>query len=305
MPLFRKNTTVGLEMSGQVLRAVRIQHRQGRPRLLALEKQDLPTSSPDALTTDGPLWKMVKSGRSAGRVVVNVPGSAAIIRKIQVEVSEMGHLQDWAMWEARQYLPAPLEEYFIDFQKLRFHEESGFWDVLLVIARREVIWERTRLLKTINLKPAIMDADPLALQNAFEVNYPSAMEFPIALVNLERDLTTVVATRGGVPEGVSTMVTVSQGERLGQKIRSCLADLLRRMAKDNEAKERFGKVLLSGGASHLQDVANFLSTDGHLGIELADPFRELAILPVLREKLDQSYRASEFMLATGLALRRN
>jgi Tfp pilus assembly PilM family ATPase len=238
--------------------------------------------------------------------VVNVPGSATLVRKIQVETTEMNYLHDWVMWEAQQYLPAPLEEYVVDYQKLRLHEESGLWEILVVLARREAIRERTRLFKAVNLKPAIMDVDPMALQNSFEVNYPSVVDFPVAVVNLEGDLTTILATRGGVPEGVSTMVTPAESEELCRKINTTLADLLDRMIPEGgDRKEtRFGKVLFSGGGPHLPDVVNFLSSAGQLEVELADPFRELAILPALREKLDQSYRASEFMLATGLALRK-
>jgi Tfp pilus assembly PilM family ATPase len=304
MPLFGKNITVGLEVAGQVLRAVQIEHRQDRPRLLALETQDLPTSSPGVLTAEGPVWKVVKFGRRGGHVVVNVPGSGAFIRKIRVEASEMSCLRDWVMWEAKQYLPTPLEEYFIDFQKLRPGEESGLWEILLVAARRDAVSKRARLFQTVNLKPAIMDVDPLALQNAFEANYPGAVDFPVALVNLERDLVTIVATWGGVPEGVSNMAAAPEPEKLCEQIHNCVDDLLQRIGRDGGKWERFDKILLSGGGPHLKDVANFLSSDGKQKVELADPFRELTILPALRDKLDQSYLASEFMLATGLALRK-
>lgn len=297
---------MGLEMSSGVLRVVQVQHRQGRPRLLALEAQDLPPEFEDIPTRQGPVWNVIKSGRRGDRIVVNVPGSAALIRKIQVEGSEMNYLHDWVMWEAQQYLPAPLEEYVVDYQKLRVHEESGLWEVLVVLARREAIQERTRLFKLVNLKPTIMDVDPMALQNSFEVNYPSSVDFPVALVNLEGDLTTIMATREGVPEGVTTLATPSESEEICRKINTTLAHLLDRMSlgEGQEAERRFGKVLFSGGNPHLSDVVNSLSSEHELEVELADPFRELAILPAIREKLDQSYRASEFMLATGLALRK-
>jgi Tfp pilus assembly PilM family ATPase len=303
MPGFGKNITVGLELSGSVLRAVQVQHRQGRPRLLAIGAQELSDSSLNALTDQSPVWKVVRSGRRPGRLVVNVPGSAVVVRKIQVEDSEMNHLRDWVMWEIQQYLPGPSEEYFIDFQKLRTHQESGLWQVLVVLARRETVRERAHLFRSIDLRPAIIDVDPLALQNAFELNYPSAVDFPVALINLERDFTTLVATRGRVPEGISTISTPLESEELCQEIHASLGTLLQRVTADEEEERRFSKILISGGGPHLEAVVSFLSSHDGSEVELADPFRELTILPALMEQLDQSYRASEFMLATGLALR--
>ena len=304
MPLFGKDITVGLEISGRVWRGVQIEHDQVRPRLLALETEELPSKFPDALNTDGPIWKMARSCRKSGRLVVNVPGSVAMIRKVKVEASEMGHLRDWVEWEAQQYLSGPLEEYFLDYQRLRSHDESGLWEVMLVIARREAIRERTRLFEKVHLRPAIMDVDPLALQNAFEVNYPGAIDHPVALVNLEGDLVTLVATRQGVPESATSLSLDPDTAKLSQQIQAGLADLLKQIAPANEENAQFVKVLLSGGGPHLQDVANFLASQDELDVELADPFRELAILPTLREKLDQTYHVPEFMLATGLALRK-
>lgn len=304
MSLFGKNISVGLEMGSHVIRAVQIQHRQGRPRLLAAETQQYTASSTGALSTEGPAWQVVKLGHKAGRLVVNVAGSMALVRIVKVEASEMSNLRDWVRWEAQQYLAAPLEEYFIDFQKLRSHEESGLWEVLVVAARREVVRERARLFKAIDLKPAIMDADPLALHNAFEVNYPTHADSLVTLVNLERDVTTVLAIKGGGLQDVSTMETPEESEKLCQRIRACLDDVLQHVTPDQREGERLVKVLLSGGGPHMQEVLVALSSNSQMEVELADPFRELTIMPTLREKLDRSYRAPEFMLATGLALRK-
>lgn len=304
MPHFGKNITVGLELSDSVLRAVQVQHRQGRPRLLAIGAQELTNSSMDTLTAQSPVWQVIKSARRAGRLVVNVPGSAVVVRKIQVEDSELNHLRDWVMWEIQQYLSGPTEEYFIDFQRLRLHEESGLWQILVVLARRETIRERAHLFRSIDLRPAIMDTDPLALQNAFELNYPSAVDFPVALINLERDFTTMVATRGRVPEGVSTISTPVESEEFCQEVHTSLGNLLQLVSEDEKGEGQFSKILISGGGPHLEAVVDFLSSKGGSEVELADPFRELTILPALMEELDQFYRASEFMLATGLALRK-
>jgi Tfp pilus assembly PilM family ATPase len=303
MPLFGKDITVGLEMSGQILRAVCVEHRQDRPRLLALERQQLSGSSRDVSGAGGDIGRVLKYGRKTRRVVVNIPGSIVQLKKIQVEASEIDDLHDWVRWEAQQFLSGPLEEYFIDFQQLG-SRESGLLDILLVVARAEDVLDRARLLRSAQVKPSIMDADPLALQNAFEANYPGTHDLPVILVNVEEALTTLVATRDGIPEGTVSLPTTGEIQSFDHEVYTTLTRLAGRICHQQESEQHLCGVLLSGSEPHLQEMANFLSSREELKVELADPFRELAIVPELRNRLERDYRAPEFMLATGLALRR-
>jgi Tfp pilus assembly PilM family ATPase len=298
-----KDVTVGLELSGQVLRAVRIEHGQDRPRLLALERENLPDDSSIGLDITGSIWKVIKPGRGDCPVVVNIPGSSVQIKKVQVEAAELEYLNDWVRWEAQQYLSGPPEDYLVDFQKLESGEE-GLWEILLVMARADVVRERTDLFRTAGFQPAIMDVDALALQNAFEVNYPNILDLPVVLLNVERDYFTMIATRGGIPGDVATFRADRQDPSLCERLLTAISHLQNHWRPEGEAQVQVGKVLLSGDGSGLQEVKDFLSTQCGVEVEVADPFREMAILPILRERLAQVYRPEEFMLATGLALRK-
>lgn len=297
-----KKITVGLELSGQVIRAVCIDHSQDRPRLLALDQRDLPETVPDALAIPGTVGKLIRYGNKTRRIVVNIPGTSVHLRKIQIEASEVDHLDDWVRWEAQQYLPGPPEDYLIEYQKLN-SRPTDLQDILVVAARAEDVRQRARLFHAARLQPAIMDADPLALQNAFETNYPGWHDLPVLLVNVEETVITAVVTRSGLPEGALSMEIPSAQSLRTDEIDRIIDHFTARVRKEESSRPLAFKMLLSGGSSHLGEMANLLSAREGLEVEFADPFRELAVLPDLRSRLEERYRAPEFMLSTGLALR--
>jgi|GEM_PF-1803359 len=297
-----KNITVGLELSGQVLRTVCIEHSQDRPRLLALEQQHLPIKPPEDLNIRGVAGKMVKHGNKTRRIVVNIPGTSVHLRKIQVEASEANHLDDWVKWEAQQYLPGSPESYLVEYQRLNSHR-TDLLEILLVAARAEDVRRRARFFHAARLRPAIMDADPLALQNAFETNYPGWHDLPVLLVNVEETAITMVGTRSGLPEGALSLETPSQQVPQTDDVDRIIEQLKSRIRSEEGTQPSAFRMLLSGGSPHLGEMANLFSAREEMEVEFADPFRELAVLPDLRSQLEDRYRASEFMLSTGLALR--
>ena len=297
-----KNITVGLELNGQALRAVCIEHSHDRPKLLALAQQQFPQNTPAALNIRGDVGRMIKHGNKTRRIVVNIPGTSVHLRKIQVEISETNHLDDWVRWEAQQYLPGFPENYLVEYQKLS-SQRTDFQDVLLVAARAEDVRQRARIFHAAGLRPAIMDADPLALQNAFETNYPGWRDLPVLLVNIEEAAMTAVATRSGLPEGAISLEISSRQIQQVDDIGKIIEQLKDRIWSEGGPQPSAIKMLLSGGSPHLGELANLFSAREEMEVEFADPFRELAVLPDLRSRLEHRYHASEFMLSTGLALR--
>jgi Tfp pilus assembly PilM family ATPase len=297
-----KNITVGLEFSGQVLRAVCIEHSQDRPKLVALEQQRYPKNIPEALHIRGDAGRMIRNGNKTRRIVVNIPGISVHLRKIQIETSEANHLDDWVRWEAQQCFPGFPEDYLVEYQKLS-SQQADLQDVLLVAARAEDVRQRARIFHSAGLQPAVMDADPLALQNAFETNYPGWHDDPVLLVNIEETTVTAVATRSGLPEGALSLEMSSRQTPRMDDVHRIVEQLKSRIRGEEESRSSAVKMLLSGGSPSLGEMANRFSAEEEMEVEFADPFRELAVLPELRNQLEHRYHASEFMLSTGLALR--
>jgi Tfp pilus assembly PilM family ATPase len=299
---FGKNVTIGLELNGQMGRVVCLEHSQERPRLLALDRQDVADRPPDALFSGSMIGRLIKHGNKTGRVVVNIPGSAVHLKRIQVEASEKDRLDEWVQWEAQQYLPGSPEQYCIEYQKLSSHR-TDLLHVLLVAARVEDVHRRARIFHAARVHPAIMDADPLALQNSFEQNYPGFHHLPVLLTNVEEAMITLVATRSGIPEGIISVEIPPEKDWRADDVPEVVDQLKGKIQQTEDSPSTRVKMLLSGGGSRLGEVAHLFSAQEDMDIEFADPFRELAVLPDLRGRLERQYRPSEFMLVTGLALR--
>ena len=71
--------------------------------------------------------------------------------------------------------------------------------VLLVAAKRELVESKLRVLTDAGLSLAVVDVEAFALHNAFEINYPEAMEGVVGLVNIGHDVTNINILDNGVP----------------------------------------------------------------------------------------------------------
>ena len=70
---------------------------------------------------------------------------------------------------------------------------------MLVAAKRELVESKLRILTDAGLDPALVDVDAFALHNAFELNYPEAMQGVVALVNIGHEVTNINILDDGIP----------------------------------------------------------------------------------------------------------
>ena len=122
-----------------------------------------------------------------------------IIKKIQIERVKEQQARELMRWEAEQHVPFDMESVELDFQILDPMGDGVEMSVLLVAAKRELVEARLRILTDAGLSPALVDVDAFALHNAFELNYPEAMEGVVALVNIGHDITNINILEEGVP----------------------------------------------------------------------------------------------------------
>src|SRR5947209_9367700 len=87
-------------------------------------------------------------------------------------------------WEAEQHVPFDMESVELDFQILDPAADGLEMSVLLVAAKRDLIEGKLRLLTDAEVAPSCVDVDAFALHNAFELNYPDAMNGVVCLVNI-------------------------------------------------------------------------------------------------------------------------
>ena len=132
-------------------------------------------------------------------VVTAVGGRDVIIKKIQIDRVKEAQARELMRWEAEQHVPFDMESVELDFQILDPDGDGLEMSVLLVAAKRELIEAKLRLLTDAGSAPAIVDVDAFALHNAFEVNYPDAMNGVVGLVNIGHEVTNINILDDGVP----------------------------------------------------------------------------------------------------------
>ena len=74
-------------------------------------------------------------------------------------------------FEAQQNVPFPIDEVVWDYQ-IMGQQHAGNWDVVLVAMKSDQLTEVADSVSEGGLKPHIIDVAPMAVYNAFRVNYP-------------------------------------------------------------------------------------------------------------------------------------
>ncbi|MEX2178817.1 MAG: type IV pilus assembly protein PilM [Gemmatimonadaceae bacterium] len=207
MALFgRSKTTVGLDIGSGLIKVAVIDHSRKQPELTKVAIQPLVQDAivEGEVMDPGVVAEAIQAALSAAgvkskKVVAAVGGRDVIIKPIQIERVKEQQARELMRWEAEQHVPFDMESVELDFQILDPDDDGLEMKVLLVAAKRELVEARMRVLTDAGLEPVLVDVDAFALHNAFELNYPDAMQGMVALLNIGHDVTNINILEDGVP----------------------------------------------------------------------------------------------------------
>jgi type IV pilus assembly protein PilM len=191
------------------------------------------------------------------------------------------------------------------------------------------------LLVEAGLNPSVIDVDAFALHNAFEHNYPEAMDGVVALVNVGHEVTNVNLLERGVPiltreipfgsrkiredlqrerqltseeaedvvqgraglDGLERFVQ-ARADEVAVGIERAAAFLMTRQSGDG-----LGRIYLSGGGARIPGMTDALGE--RMGVEtmLVNPFERVPVHPEAGGSIRLEEAAPMFLLPLGLALR--
>ncbi len=343
MGLFgRKRTSIGLDIGSGFVKVVEVDHSGDQPEVSRVAMRAL---LPDAivegeimdygLISDTVQGLFQELGRKGADVVTAVGGHDVIIKKIQMDRMKENDAREVIRWEAEQHVPFDIKSVELDFQILNPHEEGLQMDVLLVAAKRELVDNKVGLLQDAGVNPVVIDVDAFALHNAFEFNYPEAMEGIIALVNVGHETTNVNILEDGVPILTRDIpfgsrriredlqrergLTAEQAEDVVQA-RETVDDLARfveasadevavgierasafLMTRDDG--ETLGQIFLSGGGARIPGMAEALGNRMNVETHLVNPFERVPVRPDATGEISIDEAAPMLLLPLGLALR--
>lgn len=278
---------------------------------------------------------------NANSVVTGVSGHSVIIKNIVLPPMSQEELEESIDWHAEEHIPYDLADVSLDYQITGTTSDSTY--VLIAACKRERIDNIRQAIQLAGKEPAIIDVDTFALQNCYELNYQPDESQVVTLLNIgastmnvnivkgTRSLFTRDITVGGsqftdvlqrslglsyqqaeaVKRGVTNAVEGIEEksiEPLMNNVTEIVAmeiqktfDFYRATTEDNHTVVQ--KILISGGGSKLQGLAQDLSARLELPVEVLDPFRNIK---VDSRRFDPAYLSEimpEMAVAVGLAMR--
>jgi type IV pilus assembly protein PilM len=343
MALFgRQKGSIGLDVGSGFVKVVEVDHSGGQPEVSRIAMRPL---QPDAIvegeimdyglvseTVSGLFEEMGFKGRS---VITAVGGHDVIIKKIEMDRMKESDAREVIRWEAEQHVPFDIKSVELDFQILNPSEQGLRMEVLLVAAKRELVDNKVGLLVDAGLNPAVIDVDAFALHNAFEHNYPEAMQGIVALVNIGHETTNVNILEDGVPiltrdipfgsrklrESLQRErgLTAEQAEDVvqGRERFLDLASVVDSSADEvavgierasaflmtRQSGEGLGRVYLSGGGSRIPGMVAALGHRMSVETHVVNPFERVPVRPDATSGVNLDEVAPMLLLSLGLALR--
>lgn len=338
--------SVGLDIGSHSIKICELtKTAKGGYKLLSLGSALMP---PDALE-DGALLDpdavarvittLVNNLKIKGRkVAISVSGYSVIVKKINLEVMTEKELEKHIHEEAEQYIPFDIDDVYLDFQDLKTNtDEEERTDVMLVAAKREVVDGYLNMLRTVGLKPVVVDVDAFALENAFEANF--SLRENVALIDIgaskmniniitngistlardvvlgSRQITEQIQSRLNLPYEDAEALKLGArpaGDR-HEELERIFADICRQWITElkraldfyasNYPDAPIDKMILSGGGARVSGLADFFSQEIGLTVETFNPF---AAAEVDTSAIDSAYLkaiAPQMALAAGLATR--
>ncbi len=343
--LGRRKPTVGLDIGSGLIKAVVIDHSKGEPELVKVGIAPLSTDAivegevmDPGIVADAIRDCLGMAEVKTKEVVTAVGGRDVIVKKIQAERVNEREAREVMRWEAQQHVPfEDMDAVELDFQVLDPYDETNSqMSVLLVAAKRDLVEAKLRLLSEAGLSPSIVDVDAFALHNAFELNYPDAMNGIVALVNIGHEVTNINVLDDGIPvltrdiavgtrrlredlqrergltaEDASALITGydrsphvdavldARVEELAVGVERAVAFLL----STAKAGTMLGSVYTCGGGARTPGLNDVFGRRMRIPVEQANPLANLQIRSGALDALVVDEVAPLLMLPVGLALR--
>ncbi len=339
---FGGKSTIGLDIGSGYLKIVQLKDLKGGYELELFEMLPLPPelivdgSIIDSLRLADSLKELARKAKVKSKdVVISMAGhSSVIIKRVALPDMSEEELYESIKFEAEQYIPFDIEDVNLDFQILGPKEEPGQMDVILVAVKRDIINEYLSVVKESGFNCQIVDVNPFALENIYEVNYEIETGKNIALVNIGASTINMNILKGGtsaftrdsaVGSNLHTEVLQREfnlaydvAERLkrGETVENISpqdAFSVMELASEeiigevNRSLEYFhediNEVVLSGGCALIKDFPKLLAEKIGVETKVMQPFKNIKI----PRKFDMTYIeevAPILAVAAGLALRR-
>ena len=233
------------------------------------------------------------------RAAVAVSCSAVITRIIELNASlSDAEMENQVIVEADQYIPYPLEEVAIDFERQRpSRKNEAMVEVLLAACKRENLDNRVEALEMGGFEAVFVDIEAYAMERAFRllcVQMGLDDKGIVAIMDIGATMTTMHILKDGV--SIYTREQGLGGARLSQAVQSCYglspAEAEEAMINDALPESHVTEVLAPFREEMVEQLSRslhfFFSSSQYNEIDLIVLAGGAAVTPGLAEKLQEA-----------------
>lgn len=280
--------------------------------------------------------KLASDLKMKGRqVVACLPEEEVASRVIRLPPLKDSEIRDALRFEAETFVPYPLDEVSIDYEIME-KDEMGRLSVFAIAARNDLIKNYIRLLKSVGMELIALESPAVAMRRV--LNISAISEGGIMMVDMGDKYSNliceikgnIVFTRSMAVGGESLTRAISinlgldmasaeeykkaygmKGGELEGKIKMAIEPVFVSMADEirkgmnyyaEERGEKIGLLVLSGGGANLPGLAEELTRQLGIEVQVIQPFLKIDSSKV-NAPIDLGAEGCRFSLAIGLSLR--
>jgi type IV pilus assembly protein PilM len=184
-------------------------------------------------------------------------------------------------------------------------------NVLLVASKKDIISDYTAVFAEAGVPLAVMDVDAFALQNIFELNYETAPDDVVALINIGASMTTINVVKGGmslftrdvqvgggqfsediqkqfaISSADAEQLKLSAGQQENERLQGVMKKLLDSFALEvrrslefynsTAADGKIEKIYLAGGSAKTVGLVDILKERLAIPVEIINPFKKVSV----------------------------
>ncbi|BAI81183.1 type IV pilus assembly protein PilM [Deferribacter desulfuricans SSM1] len=341
--MFKKRNVIGIDIGSNTVKMVELKSKKGGYELVKAVIEELPEDaiSEGSIVDYGEVINTVveafKRGKFSHKYVgVALKGNDVIAKRLQVNVPDKKNFDETFRWDAEQYIQMNIEDVNLDYEIIEFNDEIGQAEVILAVARKDLISDVSSVIESAKLKLSIIDLEIFTLINCFEMNYGREDGVNL-IVNVGHATTLLVYIKNGLYEfsrtidfGVKQCIEEIQKNhgliyedakaKLLDKENIEFDDELRRSVEQfneklaNEIRNSMNyfytttqlvvdKVFICGGGANVFQLKDTIEKVTEVEVAMFNPFANFDI----SKQIDQDLLTKhlyQFNVACGLSLRR-
>lgn len=340
----RSGSFVALDIGSSAVKLLEVRGAANGPEVIRAGIAPVPEGAlqnntvQDVVAVSDVIRRLVEGlGVHARHAITAVPGPSVIIKKARLTVRPEDDLEALLMIEATNFIPENLDNVSLDYQVLRADDSEV--EVLLVAVRKDILSGFTMAITDAGLEPTIVDVDYFALENMYELNYETAPDEVIGLINVGARYSSINIVKGGTSsttgdvqagggeitdalvKGIGLSYDDAERALAGEEIGGGRDEKIRQIVEDGAADladainqslrflwrtasdEPLRAIYVTGGGARIPGLVDKLAGKLEVPVEVANPFNRVQLSRSLDVAALEAM-APSLAVAVGLGTRR-